>query len=537
MGRLDAAHPPMNFAPQTHSRKSHSRKLRSIITRLSFLALAIILFAAAPLGAHVGSPDVFYEGLAGPYHLFVTVRVPQVIPGVAEIEVRSESKDVSSIQVVPLRLTGQGSAVAPVPDIAEQSKADPQFFTGTLWLMEDGALQVRVMADGARGKGELSVPVPSYAQTVLPMRKPLEATMIVLLLVLTIGIVSIVGAGAREAKLDPGAQTPPNNSRRARTIMIITAIIVIAAVYLGRSWWNSEAVDYQRNVNYYTPPRAETKLENGNRLIITAAGNDPNWNRNINLADVIPDHGHLMHLFLISVDGMNSMWHLHPDRIAGGKFSANVQFVSAGHYQIFADIVDRRGFPWTLVGEVDLPQMEDCTAGCWPGADDSNWSGVPLTSASAAANSTIAQTSDGTKIIWQHPPGPLKSGVATQFKFIVEDKNGNPVPDMEPYMGMAGHAEFVRSDMSVFAHVHPAGSVSMAALDLAQEGLPGATPAMQLQGSGMQGMNVDASAKSAPLPPEVSFPYGFPKPGDYRIFVQIKRAGQVQTAAFDAHVE
>jgi len=509
----------------------HSTKLIRQFRRLSLLAFAIFCFAATPLGAHVGSPDVFYEGLAGPYHLFVTVRVPQVIPGVAEIQVRSESKDVRTIQVVPLRLTGQGSNVAPIPDLAQQSKDDPQFFTGSLWLMETGALQVRVLVDGERGRGELSVPVPSFAQTVLPMQKPLEGVMIVLLLVLTIGVVSIVGAGAREAKLDPGAQTPPNNSRRARTIMIITAIVVIGAVYLGRSWWDAEAANYQRNVNYYTPPRAETRLENGNQLIITASGNDPNWNRNVNLADVIPDHGHLMHLFLVSTGGMNSMWHLHPDRIAGGAFALDVHLIPTGRYQIFADIVDRRGFPWTLVGEVQIPDSLLYCHDCRLEGDDSGWFGTSLTPISAAANSNIASTSDGGKITWQRPSGPLKAGVAMEFKFSVQDKNGKPATDMEPYMGMAGHAEFVRSDMSVFAHVHPAGSVSMAALELAQQGI--AESSGPMQNTAMAGM----AMSSSPLPPEVSFPYGFPKPGDYRIFVQIKRAGQVQTAAFDAHVE
>jgi len=36
---------------------------------------------------------------------------------------------------------------------------------------------------------------------------------------------------------------------------------------------------------------------------------------------------------------------------------------------------------------------------------------------------------------------------------------------------------------------------------------------------------------------EISFPYGFPKPGDYRIFVQIKRAGKIETGEFVAKAE
>ena len=167
--------------------------------RQSTLLGILLLAAAIPALAHVGSPDVYYEGDAGPYHLLITVRVPQVVPGVAEIEVRCQSGDVRAVQIVPLRLSGPGSTDPPTPDFAVRSKDDAQFFTGSLWLMESGALQVRITVDGAQGKGELSVPVASFAQRTYAMQKPLAGLMIVLMLILGMGVISIPGVSRSTA--------------------------------------------------------------------------------------------------------------------------------------------------------------------------------------------------------------------------------------------------------------------------------------------------------------------------------------------------
>jgi hypothetical protein len=130
----------------------------------------------------------------------------------------------------------------------------------------------------------------------------------------------------------------------------------------------------------------------------------------------------------------------------------------------------------------------------------------------------------------------LKANTPLNFKFSVQDKDGKPAMDLEPYMGMAGHAEFVSKDMSIFAHVHPAGSVSMAAMELARTARTG--PAGELQVGGMaMGMPIAVLMPGSSVPAEVSFPYGFPRAGDYRIFVQIKRGGVIETGVFDARVE
>jgi hypothetical protein len=487
--------------------------------------LAMVLAAAVSLAAHVGSPDVYYEGDAGPYHLFVTVLVPQVIPGVAEIQIRCSSHDVKTIEIVPMRLSGAGSNYPPTPDLTERSKEDPQFFTGSLWLMESGALKVRVSVAGAKGKGELSVPVPSAAQKTLKMDRPLGGLLAFLMVFLAVGMVFIAGAAVREGNLKPGETATPGRAQRARVVMAITAVVVAGILYLGRAWWNSDATKYQRVVNLFKPPVAEPELKNGNRLEIRAKGQDAEWSNQVKMEEVIPDHGHLMHLFLIGAPGLDRLWHLHPERIAGGAFADDSPSMPAGRYQIFADVVDKNGFPWTLVGTVDLPLIN----GKALGGDDSTWSGSAF--AGQGADTTVSQFADGGRMVWKREAGPIKAKVPMNFKFSVEDKEGKPAADMEPYMGMAGHAEFVSTDLSAFAHVHPAGSVSMAALELARMGAAGASGELQA------GMPMALPMTSTPLSAEVSFPYGFPHAGDYRIFVQVKRAGRVQTGVFDAHVQ
>src|ERR1700732_486108 len=123
----------------------HTKKLKiGEYMRRWIAALAVTSFALAPCWAHVGSPDVYFQGLAGAYHLTVTIRTPAMIPGVADVEVRSADPGVSSVRVVPLYIVGPGAKYPPPPDPLAQSKEDPQFFSGKIWLMESGSWQVRV---------------------------------------------------------------------------------------------------------------------------------------------------------------------------------------------------------------------------------------------------------------------------------------------------------------------------------------------------------------------------------------------------------
>ena len=52
------------------------------------IRIGAIAAIATVSAAHIGSPDVFFTGAAGPYDVRVVIRPPEVVPGIARVTVR-----------------------------------------------------------------------------------------------------------------------------------------------------------------------------------------------------------------------------------------------------------------------------------------------------------------------------------------------------------------------------------------------------------------------------------------------------------------
>jgi len=343
--------------------------------------------------------------------------------------------------------------------------------------------------------------VPTLPQSTLAMSGALRALLVVLMLTLAGGFVAIVAAIARESQLDAGVAPDRAARRRGRIAGVAAAGVAAGVILLGNSWWGAEASNYGRYV--YKPLEGTAALGENGRLSLTL--HDPGWIASRRLDDFVPDHDHLMHLFVVSPT-LDRFWHLHPEETGTGRFEQRLPDMPSGHYEMFADLVHATGVSETVVTQLDAPELRG---------------------SSLVGDDSAFQLDPTTTILWEKGKQPLMPKRLTMFTFHVIDVLGQPATDLELYMGMPGHAIFVRRDRRVFAHVHPSGSAPMAALAIGQRGL---APAGASSG--------EAHAHHpAALPATVSFPYGFPEPGDYRIFVQVKRSGRIVTGAFDAHVE
>ena len=99
--------------------------------------LALALAVAIVASAHVGSPNVIFDGNAGPYPVRVIIRPPEVVPGIAEVIVRVDAPDAQRVVIRPVYWhTGVGGA--PAGDEMKRVAGQDRVYTGQLWLMNRG---------------------------------------------------------------------------------------------------------------------------------------------------------------------------------------------------------------------------------------------------------------------------------------------------------------------------------------------------------------------------------------------------------------
>jgi hypothetical protein len=499
--------------------------LPRVVGRIMGLAAIVALCSA-----HVGSPDVYYEGSAGPYHVLVVVRMPGVVPGVAQITVRVSGGGGAADRVA-VGVNHFDTQTAPPLEDAARDAADPSSYQGKLWVMASGSNAVTVQVAGHAGTGTAVVPVVAVATRRLTLYPWLGAVLAVIGLALFLGAVSIVGAAVREGTLPPGAVPDAGRRRRARVAMAATAVFVAALLYGGKSWWDSEDRAFQREL--YRPMAARADVRDGGLALaftivdsVWTHRGDSAWLRehgDVEWSPLIPDHGKIMHLFLVGESDPRAFAHLHPTTVDSNSFTAVLPALPAGRYRVFADIVHESGFDKTLVTTVDLPGPTTSPPGRAAGDPDDAWSaaaGVPIGQRVALA--------DGSTLRWVSSGRPRVAGGDAGLRFVVDGPDGRPAV-LEPYMGMAGHAVVEREDGAVFIHLHPMGTISAAsqmayAVRTAADTVNGAV-ANRLAAAATPGMLMPTPAGDT-----VSFPYAFPQSGRYHVWVEVKRNGQVLTA-------
>jgi hypothetical protein len=493
--------------------------------RQLFLIVAVVLLCSA----HVGSPDTYFEGNAGPYPVRVIVRSPGVVPGLAQITVRVlGSAPAHRVLVLPV-FWDPKTAAPPPPDIAKPVPGDASLYSAALWLMREGAYSVQVTVEGSEGSGSTLVPLTAVATQRLALRAPLAALLIGLGTLLFAGAVSLIGAAARESVLEPGTVPTSREVRRARFAAAGGTALLALALLGGWAWWN--AVDAYHRTGLFHPLHATATVRtSGEHPGLWIGIDDPAW---VDPArprtPLIPDHGHLMHLFLVQDSGLAAFAHLHPVPYGAAMFSTTPPPLPPGRYRVYADIVNESGFTQTLVSTLELSAQPTPRQ---PADPDDSWV------IEQGARDDHAPLSDGSTMEWRRGPGPIVVNQDARLAFAVTTPDGKPAM-LEPYMGMAGHLVLTRDDGAVFVHLHPEGTISLAAreaFEMRQPGdtVPGALAQRLAQRDGHDGPSHGTMAPSLSV---VSFPYSFPQPGRYRLWVQVKRSGKILTGVFDVAVQ
>lgn len=227
---------------------------------------------------------------------------------------------------------------------------------------------------------------------------------------------------------------------------------------------------------YYVELKAESGAEAGKPTALRFTIRDTKTKAAVKDFDIA--HTKVFHLLMASRD-LSWFTHEHPEAQPDGTFTISQVFPSGGLYRVYADVAPRGagsqilGTTLTVRGAAPKP--------------------VPL------VPSALKNTVDGiTANVSLASPVPVGRSTSIAFK-LSDALSGQPLTDLEPYLGAFGHLMIIHQDGQTVVHSHPAEDEA----GLAQ------------------------SRKGTVL-----FNARFPKPGLYKAWGQFQRAGKVVTIPF-----
>ena len=187
-------------------------------------------------------------------------------------------------------------------------------------------------------------------------------------------------------------------------------------------------------------------------------------------------HEKKIHLIIVRKD-LSTFYHEHPEYTAEGNYRAPFTFAKGGDYVLFQDYTpDGTGHQ---LGRQAVAVQGPKYAPVTYGPDQMQWS------------------QDGYQATLSFDKA-LKVGQLLAMNITLA-KGGQPVTDLDNYLGALGHVVVISEDTERYLHVHPN--------DQADRG------------------------------PRIGFNTSFEAPGRYRVFLQFNHAGQIHTGNFTINVK
>jgi hypothetical protein len=183
------------------------------------------------------------------------------------------------------------------------------------------------------------------------------------------------------------------------------------------------------------------------------------------------EHERRLHLVVVDQASLVDYQHLHPRLGEDGVWSVRAT-LGPGPYRVYAD--------GSTGGADFVAEQQTGVRG--------GWLRPPM------PRTTTTQRIRGYDVGLDAPRTGPDAGMVT----LRVTRDGDPVDDLEPYLGAFGHLVVIRAGSLDYVHAHPA---------------------------------------DGPAGPEVRFEVGFDRPGAHRLFFEFRHDGRVRTAAFTLDVD